>query len=63
MFLGIIRGTEDWNVRPKKLKTKRPKSKLVAAHGMTEGEKRRFMKETSPMTKEIPAEAVIEEHI
>ena len=63
MFLGIIRGTEDWDVRPEKLKAKRPKSKLVAAHGMTEGEKRRLMKETGPETKEIPAEAVIEEHI
>ena len=63
MFLGIIRGTDDWDVRPKKLNSKKSKSKLGAAHGMTEGEKRRLMKETGPVTKEVPAETVIEEHI
>ena len=55
MVLGIICGTEDWDVPRKKLKTKRPKSKLIAAHGMTEGEKRRLVKETGPVTKEVLA--------
>ena len=50
-------------MRPKKLKSKKSKSKLGTAHGMTEGEKRHLMKETSPVTKEVPAETVIEEHI
>ena len=63
MYLGIIHGTDCWSVPPKKLKTKKFKSKLGAAHGMTEGEKRRLMKETSPVTKEIPAEVVMQEHI
>ena len=63
MYLGIIRGTDDWSVPPQKLKTKKSKSKLGAAHGMTEGEKRRLMKETGPVTKETPAEVVMQEHI
>ena len=63
MFLGIIRGTEDWDVHPKKLKSKKSKSKLDAVHGMTEGEKQRLMKETGPVTKEVPAETMIEGHI
>ena len=63
MYLGIIRGTDDWSVSPKKLKTKKSKSKLCAAHGMTEGEKQGLMKKTGPMTKEIPAEVVMQEHI
>ena len=63
MYLGIIRGTDDWNVPPQKLKTKKSKSKLGTAHGMTEGEKRRLMKETGPVTKEISAEIVMQEHI
>ena len=48
---------------PKNLKTKKSKSKLGAAHGMTEGKKRHLSKEIGPMTKEIPAEDVIKEHI
>ena len=63
MYLGIIRGTDDWSVPPKKLKTKTSKSKLAVAHGMTEGEKQRLMKETGPVTKEIQAEVVMQEHI
>ena len=63
MYLGIICGTDDWSVPPKKLKTKKSKSKLGAAHGMIEGEKRRLMKETGSVTKEIPAEVVMQEHI
>ena len=58
LYLGIIRGTDDWSVPPKKLKTKKSKSKLGAAHGMTEGEKWRLMKEAGSVTKEIPAEVV-----
>ena len=50
-------------MHPKKLKSKKSKSKLGAAHGMTEGEKRRLIKETGLVTKEVPAETVIEEHI
>ena len=50
MFLAFIRGTEDWTMPLKKRKTK-TKSKLGAVHGMTEGEKRRLAKETSPVTK------------
>ena len=52
MFLGIIRNTEDWSVRPKKVKTK-SKSKVGAVHGITEGEKRCISKERGPITKEI----------
>ena len=63
MYLGINRGTNDWSVSPKKLKTKKSKPKLGAAHGMTEGEKRRLMKEIGPVTKEIPAEVVMQEHL
>ena len=63
MYLGIIRGTDDWSVPPQKLKTKKSKSKLGAAHGMTKSEKRRLMKETGPVTKEVPAEVVMQEHI
>ena len=63
MYLGIIRGTDDWSVPAQKLKTKKSKSKLGVAHGMTEGEKRRLMKETGPVTKQIPAEVVMQEHI
>ena len=51
MFLGIIRSTEDWIVPPKKLKTKKSKSKLGVAHIMIEVEKWRLSKETGPMTK------------
>ena len=61
MFLGIIHSIEDWIVPPKKLKMK--KSKLGPAHGMTEGEKQHLSKETGPVTKKIPAEDVIKEHI
>ena len=63
MYLGIIRGTDDWSVPPQKLKAKKSKSKLGTAHGMTEGEKRRLMKETGPVTKEVSAEIVMQEHI
>ena len=59
MYLGIIRDTYDWSVPPQKLKTKKSKSKLGAAHGMTEGEKWHLIKETGPVTKEIPAEVVM----
>ena len=50
-------------MHPKKVKTKKSKSKLGATYGMIEGEKRRLSKETSLVIKEIPAEVVIEEHI
>ena len=63
MYLEIFCGIDDWIVPPKKLKTKKSKSKLGAAHGMTEGEKRRLIKEIGPVTKEIPAEVVMQEHI
>ena len=65
MYLGIIRGIDDFSMQLKqtKTKTKRSRPKLVTAHGMTEGEKPRLMKETGPMTKEIPAETVIETHL
>ena len=56
MFVGIICGTEDRIVPPKKLKTKKSKPKLGAAYGMTKVEKRR-------LSKEIPVEYVIKEHI
>ena len=67
MYLGIIRGIEDFDMQLKqtktKTKTKRSRPKLATAHGMTEGEKRRLMKETGPVTTEIPAETVIETHL
>ena len=67
MYLGIIRGIEDFDMQLKqmkpKTKTKRSRPKLATMHGMTEGEKRRLMKETGPVTTEIPAETVIETHL
>ena len=42
---------------------KRSRPKLATMHGMTEGEKRRLMKETGPVTTEILAETVIETHV
>ena len=65
-ILGIIRGIDDFDMQLKqtKDKNKRSRPKLGAStHGMTEGEKRRLMKETGPVTKEIPAETVIKRHI
>ena len=63
MFLGIIHGTEDWIVPPKKLKTKKSKSKLGGASGMNKSKEQPLSKETGPMTKKIPAEDMIKEHI
>ena len=67
MYLGIIRGIDDFDMQLKqtkpKTKTKRSRPKLATAHGMTEGEKRRLMKETGPVTTEIPTETVIETHL
>ena len=63
MFLGIICGTYDWDVHPKMLKTKKSISKLGVAHGMIESKKWHLSKEIGPMTKEVPAEDVIKEHI
>ena len=65
MYLGIICGIDDFSMQLKqtKTKTKRSRPKLATTHGMTEGEKRRLMKETSPMTTEIPAEPMIETYL
>ena len=67
MYLGIIRSIDDFDMQLKqtktKTKTKRSRPKLATAHGMTEGEKRRLMKEIGPVTTEIPAETVIETHL
>ena len=67
MYLGIICGINDFDMQLKetktKTKTKRSRPKLATMHGMTEGEKRRLMKETGPVTTEVPAETVIESHI
>ena len=54
---------DDWDVRPKTLKTKKSKSKLDATHRMTEGEKQRLSKEIGSVTKDIPTKTVMEEHI
>ena len=58
MYLCVLRATE----HPMGQR-KRPKSKAGAAHGMTEGEKRRLSKETGPVTKEVPVETVIKQHV
>ena len=67
MYLGIIRGIDDFDMQLKqtklKTKTKRSRPKLATAHSMTEGEKWSLMKETGPVTTEIPAETVIETHL
>ena len=67
MYLGIIRGIDDFSMQLKqtkpKTKTKRSRPKLASTHGMTEGEKRRLMKETGPVTIEILAETVIKTHL
>ena len=65
MYLGIIRGIDDFSMQLKqpKTKTRRSRPKLSTTHGMTEGEKRHLMKETGPVTTEIPAETVIETHL
>ena len=48
----MIRASE-YQIPAKKPKTK-SKSKAGAAHGMTEGEKRRLSKETSPVKVDLP---------
>ena len=67
MYLGIICGIDDFDMQLKqmkpKTKTKRSRPKLATTHGMTKGEKRRLMKETGPVTIEIPAQTVIETHL
>ena len=65
MYLGIIRGIDDFSMQLKqpKPKTKRSRPKLATTHGMTEGEKRRLMKETGLLTTKIPIETVIETHL
>ena len=52
MFLGMIRATE-FQMPAKKTKTK-SKPRAGAAHGMTEGEKRRLSKETGPVKVDLP---------
>ena len=68
MYLGIIRGIDDFDMQLKqmkpKTKTKRSRPKLATACMVwTEGEKQRLMKEIGPVTTEIPAETVIETHL
>ena len=65
MHLGIIRGIDDFSMQLKqtKTKTKISRPKLATTHGMMEGEKWSLMKETGPVTTEIPAETVIETHL
>ena len=62
MYLAFVRGTEDWTMQPRKKKIK-TKSKAGAAHGMTEGERRRLSKETGPVTKEESVMEVIKQKI
>ena len=57
MFLGMIRATE-FQIPTKKTKTK-SKSRAGAAHGMTEGEKRRLSKETGPVKVDLPVTEVM----
>ena len=66
MYLGIIRGIDDFDMQLKQRQKQKPRDQdpsWLSTHGMTEGEKRRIMKETGPVTKEIPAETVIETHL
>ena len=68
MYLGIIRGIDDFDMQLKQTKVKNKDQTIKtqagnSMHGMTEGEKRRLMKETGPVTTEIPAETVIETHL
>ena len=60
MFLAFVRGTVDWTIQLKKTKTK---AKAGAAHGMTEGEKRRLAKETGPVTKEESVQDIMKQKI
>ena len=57
MFLGMIRATET-QIHAKKVKSK-SKTRAGAAHGMTEGEKRRLSKETSPVKVDLPVTEII----
>ena len=59
MYLCVLRATELLVEK----KRKRPRSKAGAAHGMTEGEKRRISKETGPVTQDVPVETVIHEKV
>ena len=65
MYLGLIRGIDDFSIQLKqtKTKTKRSRPKLATMHSMTEGEKLRLVKETGPVTTKIPTETVIETHV
>mgnify|MGYP007058675602 CR=1 FL=1 len=58
MYLCVLRATEFPHE-----KKKRPRSKVGATHGMTEGEKRKIAKETGPVTQDVPVETVIEQHV
>ena len=49
MYLCVLRATE----LPVEKKRKRPRSKAGAAHGMTEGEKRRILKEIGLVTQDV----------
>ena len=62
MFLAFVRGTADFTVQLKKKKSK-TKSKAGAAHGVTEGEKRRLSKETGPVTSEESVQAVMQQKL
>ena len=41
----------------------RPRSKIGATRGMTEGEKRKIVKEIGPVTQDVPVETVIAQHV
>ena len=58
MYLCVLRATEFPHE-----KKKRPRSKVGATRGMTEGKKRKIAKETGPVTQDVPVETVIAQHV
>ena len=56
MFLCVLKAT-DFLIKGERKK----KSKAGTARGMTEDKKRKIVKETGPITKEVPIEQVINE--
>ena len=58
MYLCVLKATE-FPIEKKK----RPRSKVGATRGMTEGEKRKLSKETGPVTQDVPVETVTEQHV
>ena len=52
MFLGMIRAIE--SQKPEKKSKSKSKSRAGATHGMTEGKKRRLLKETGPVKEDLP---------